>query len=137
MKLLKKEEIIKGSSPLEKNPTAGIYFLIYKENIVYVGISKESCNLRIQTHKKDNKKFDRYFIIVCENSEERELLEAEYIFKFSPKYNKGISKIPKYSSIELIGNISHPTPSIENFQIKFSVIGNRVYAKIRKKREND
>lgn len=131
MKLLKSEDIIKNSSFFKNNPSAGVYFLLKDNEIVYVGTSDKDCTLRISIHKKD-KDFDKYYILECKDKKKREFLESEYIFKFSPKYNRSISK--NNTSIKMIGTIDFSyLKDLDNLNINFSLIGNRVYAKIEDK----
>jgi hypothetical protein len=66
-----------------------VYFLIDKQSIVYVGSSKFGFS-RICTHYR-NKVFNAYNTYYCDEHE-LENLEAYYITKFTPKYNKSIPK---------------------------------------------
>ena len=76
---------------------AGIYFLILNEEIVYIW-STLNFDYRIQEHVKE-KIFDSYsFFEIWKELilREKSLLEYEneLIMKFSPKYNKIITKAP-------------------------------------------
>jgi len=71
----------------------GIYILLLKDTIVYVGQSKSLGN-RITRHKKGKagryKKFDRYGIFLC--MEENLLkLESQVMYKYTPLHNISIS----------------------------------------------
>ena len=127
MKLLSRKEIIKNK--IQFSPSlqyAGIYFLINKNKIVYVGQTMSSFAERILSHIKAKKiKFDSYSTIpILLISKDKSsytfikesnffspietsiphldfkgrlnLLEARYIFKFMPKYNSALPKQKKY-----------------------------------------
>lgn len=85
LKLL--EELQKESQPVNFNLTSGIYFLFQDDELVYVG--QAACrDIRLLTHISEGlKKFNRFAWIPCE-PENLEYLEAQYILKFLPKYNK-------------------------------------------------
>ena len=72
-------------------PIRGIYFLIDKEEIVYIGKSKD-IHFRISTHLENpDKIFTHYYIIKTNLKTNRSLwLESEYIMKFKPKYNSSL-----------------------------------------------
>lgn len=67
-------------------PITGIYYLVYKELIVYIGKSTD-VQARIKTHQKDNKKFDRVFISEFPSPEYMNYWEADHIRTFMPYYN--------------------------------------------------
>jgi predicted GIY-YIG superfamily endonuclease len=83
--LLDLEALLAKSQPMPK-PLVGIYFLILRDEIVYVGQSTNIL-LRIAEHQKQGKVFDRFsFVLVpADHLDEH---EAEYIVKFSPRGNK-------------------------------------------------
>ena len=85
-------EILKTKIDFKRN--SFIYFLIKDNEIVYVGQTKAGLS-RIFQH--NDKKFDSYSIIECEQSELDEL-ENEYIIKFNPKYNKTINLTDRFIS---------------------------------------
>ena len=68
-----------------------IYALIDKDEIVYVGQSKNILS-RLNDHKASNKVFDSWCIVenlgTYTTSKEVNRLEEKYIRKFLPKYNK-------------------------------------------------
>ena len=67
----------------------GIYFLYQGERVVYVGISKRPLT-RINTHRRDKgKTFDSYSVIHAP-WEGIERVEAQYIQKLEPMYNKAL-----------------------------------------------
>ena len=72
----------------EKPKTSGVYFLIYKDEIVYIGQSKNIYK-RIFDHKI---KFDSIAIIKCKGVFALKELEREYLIKFKPKYNKNVGQ---------------------------------------------
>lgn len=63
----------------------GVYFLLHNQKIVYVGQSID-CLRRVASHKID-KTFDAYHIIPLDRSALVDV-EAAYIAKYRPKYNK-------------------------------------------------
>lgn len=77
------EEIISKSTPYQ--PTCGVYFLMHKDTIVYVG---QSVNVyrRTDGHLKA-KLFDRITVIECPK-EDLDRVERLYIEKFKPALNK-------------------------------------------------
>jgi hypothetical protein len=77
-----KEKILRWSKPVEE--VIGIYFLIFEEEIVYVGQSK-SCHKRVDNHRK-TKIFDRYTILECDK-DQLDHLEMMFIEEFSPLLN--------------------------------------------------
>jgi hypothetical protein len=88
MKLLNEKEIIKNKIKIDKIPIEGLYFLIDKNIIVYVG-SSINIKQRILTHIKQGKIiFDSYTIVKIKNYRE---MEIYYIINFMPKYNKMIT----------------------------------------------
>ncbi|MBC8485860.1 MAG: hypothetical protein ISS80_04270 [Candidatus Cloacimonetes bacterium] len=76
----------------------GIYFLIEKNDIVYVGQSSEIIH-RISNHAKDgNYNFDEFSYIKCPK-EFLDNLEAYYIYTFKPKFNSVLPKNKYFKSI--------------------------------------
>jgi excinuclease UvrABC nuclease subunit len=85
-KIQSKSKIISKAIPLTK-PIKGIYFLIYKGVIVYVGQSS-NITFRLSVHVSNRKKeFDSYSYIES-NEVNLNNLEANYIYEFAPYYNK-------------------------------------------------
>lgn len=66
----------------------GIYFLLYRKEIVYIGQSK-NLSTRIKCH--GDKKFDTIRIIEC-SSKNMARYERRWILKFKPKYNKSLKE---------------------------------------------
>lgn len=84
------DSIVNTASPILEKTVAGIYFLINKGKIVYVGQSA-NCNARIDTHVREGKKvFDSFFINPILDDNERNDAEINNILEFCPKYNKTI-----------------------------------------------
>ena len=75
----------------EHDQTSGVYLLFDKDEIVYVGqgICAEQ---RVKTHIGSDKIFDSYHITYCKK-EEMNRIEADYICKYTPKYNRRITCI--------------------------------------------
>lgn len=82
-------EIVEGS--IRAHQMIGIYFLLYKEEIVYVGQSASDVFHRLYKHRLDGKVFDAYTFIPCEAAMLDEL-ESKYIVAMMPKYNHSIRK---------------------------------------------
>lgn len=63
----------------------GLYFLLSKKKVVYIGVTKNLIS-RLIAHKSDGKKFDSFRLIECPI---RVAIENEkrWIVKFRPKYN--------------------------------------------------
>lgn len=70
----------------------GIYFLIWENEIVYIGKSNDVYT-RIKQHK--DKIFDRYSIIECP-IEELELWEGIFIHEFKPELNKNLPNLKRF-----------------------------------------
>ena len=81
---LTKEQIIADAKPVFAKPC--VYFLIAGGEIVYVGKSNAGVLKRIGRHLQD-KVFDSFTCIACEDREDLAWLEMSYINKFKPKYN--------------------------------------------------
>jgi predicted GIY-YIG superfamily endonuclease len=77
------EEILKNKNNNDERGSIVVYFLIHKDEIVYIGQTKNG-NLRIQEHRE--KIFDSQYHLHCKYNELREL-ETYYLNKFKPKYN--------------------------------------------------
>ncbi len=80
-RLLREKEIVKSSLPWDS--VSGVYFLVSKNEIIYVG---QSVNVfsRISQHK--DKKFDRYVFIPCA-VDALDKLESLYIHYLQPRMN--------------------------------------------------
>lgn len=116
----------------ETKPKTAIYFLYLKNEIVYIGQSK-NVEERVQSHKK-RFIFDSYSFIECDESELAKL-EAELIFKYAPKHNKTISALSKLPAIYPLGYVSkeiQETIGNAQFEITAKIIGRILYADISK-----
>lgn len=69
----------------------GIYFLLNRGEVVYVGQSACDVFHRLYKHKLDGKVFDAYTFIPCSASMLDEL-ESKYIVAMMPMYNHSIRK---------------------------------------------
>ncbi len=79
--------IIEKATPYKKPIVMGVYFLINKGNIVYVG-SCDNIHKRITVHYANKKaEFTDWFFEECLSRKEMKNIEIEYIKKFTPKYN--------------------------------------------------
>lgn len=129
MKLFEKEQILRKKKH-KLNRIPGIYFLIRGQEIVYVGKSSEDCTSRIQHHiNSDKKKFDSFVILPVSEISEIGKFESEYIFKFSPVYNKQLSSIP--DGVKLVGGIKSKK-SLSKDDVELSFIGNKIYCRLKK-----
>lgn len=77
--------IVTGAITRTKSMT-GIYFLIDKNRIVYVGRSTNFLS-RFCDHDVGPKVWDRYYFLECK-PEDLSDVESLYIGQFRPKYNK-------------------------------------------------
>ncbi|MDT8901154.1 GIY-YIG nuclease family protein [Anaeroselena agilis] len=98
---MEKSELLALSRPIVKEDLLQsiIYFLFKGDEVVYVGQSKHGVS-RVFAHIHQSpgdykKSFDRFTITPCEESELNNL-EAFYVLKFKPKYNKVFPKSDKY-----------------------------------------
>ena len=80
-------EIVEGSMPIEDFDFCGVYFLLKRYEIVYVGQSLNVFN-RIQQHRKD-KDFDRFAWVNVDQSL-LDAVERMYIHLFKPPLNISI-----------------------------------------------
>ena len=106
----------------------GIYFLFDGSNLVYIGQS-ENIFKRVPIHL-ETKKFDNWnYIEFVED--DLDILEAEFILKYQPKYNKTIPKNNRWLSQSLIKKI-HNVGKIEtNKMIKNNEVEYIVFDKIK------
>ena len=81
------KDILANRRPIDFFLGPAIYFLLDKDEIVYVGRSKNAMS-RIQTHQKD-KYFDSYAIFPVDKNR---LIDTEIamIALYRPRYNKAI-----------------------------------------------
>jgi len=72
----------------DKNSSTYLYSLYHKDELVYIGITKD-IKKRINQHKRTNKVFDRYEIVSIFNDRFYALREENILIKkHNPKYNK-------------------------------------------------
>lgn len=75
----------------DQHPVHFVYFLIRSDVVVYVG-QTNNLNGRINTHRADRSKvFDRALALPC-LAEDLDRVEATYIRKLTPEYNKHIPR---------------------------------------------
>jgi len=99
--MISKEKIIQYSSKFSNN-RPGVYFLIFRNEVVYVG---QSCNAmnRIYHHRRDRRlKFSSYYILYLDHlsNEKRLEVEKKYITILKPEFN--IKDNPIYQHDETI-----------------------------------
>ena len=103
MKTLKLKDIVKGSD-FQDNVEGlfwehGIYFLMYKKKIVYIGKAESFFGINIFNHLKQDKiDFDYFYIHKLQEDDSLEDIQAQYIVKFQPKYNYTLPKNSIYMS---------------------------------------
>jgi len=101
MKTLESDEIINKSKSERSLRKPGVYFLIKNNVIVYVGKGRLVWT-RMSSHASHkNYDFDRFCVIECKTEKDAAALEAVYINKFLPKYNKTIEPIARYTEQEI------------------------------------
>lgn len=93
--LLRAEEITAASMPWKAQ--SGIYFLVDKEDVVYVG---QSVNVHQRIAQHTEKQFDRYAFVPCDVGH-LNILESLYIHCLRPRLNGNQSDGPKYAPISL------------------------------------
>lgn len=77
------EDVLASAAPASS--FTGIYFLIFQQDVVYVGQSIDVLG-RISRHKREGKEFDSYSYILCQPEKLNEL-ESAYIASFMPWLN--------------------------------------------------
>lgn len=77
------DDVLRGALPAPKS--CGIYFLIRKGEIVYVGKTTDVFQ-RLSKHRRDGKLFDAYNFMPCREGQLDEL-ESRYIAAFLPLGN--------------------------------------------------
>lgn len=90
-----KEMLLKQRLPRPQQNDYWIYFLFSGDEIVYVGQSISGVKRLYEHYGKD---WDSYTFIRVEQSELNEL-EAAYIVKFRPKYNKTLPSNAEWKTI--------------------------------------
>lgn len=76
----------------------GIYFLLLRGEIVYVGQTKDFL-ARIYRHKRERKEFDGFAFMQC-GADQLDELEADYIDAFLPPYNRSTGRPIKKVHLE-------------------------------------
>lgn len=79
--LVSKKEILSAAKPWEGY--SGVYFLIFKNKIIYVG---QSVNVYARISGHTHKKFDSFTVLPCPK-EHLNVLESLYIHMFDPPLN--------------------------------------------------
>jgi hypothetical protein len=81
-------DIQHGAIDLDKMVYGGVYFLLLKQKLVYVGVT-HNFGTRIITHKNDPKKsFDQVFLLPEGDREAMLRIEGRYIKAYRPIFNK-------------------------------------------------
>lgn len=81
-------EVAEHAIPCGTN--CGVYFLVLKGEVVYVGQSVDILN-RISKHRRAGKEFDAYNFIECAR-EDAPKVEADYIMAFMPTLNLALGR---------------------------------------------
>lgn len=105
MSALAIDQLVKMAEPLTQRN--GIYILIYRGDVVYVG---QSSNIeeRIAVAAKSDKQFDSYVVIEYGDmtTEEATDLQAEYIVEYNPIYNTVLPTNRKWAAMTTIRRLS-------------------------------
>ena len=104
--LLTEADIVAGSVPWEH--ACGIYFLILRGRVVYVGQSVSALN-RIATHRE--KYFDSYAFLPCK-PEDLDRIESLYIHVLQPAQNGRMSDGQLSAPLRFDEVMAGSTPSI-------------------------
>ena len=125
-KLLERKENINVNGESAR----GLYFLIRNEEIVYVGKSNKNVFQRISNHTR-NKEFDSFSYELHPNKSEDGLseLEAEYIAKFAPEYNKQLHS-DRYFYLSDISDTGIIAKN-QKVELECTVIKNKVHIDIK------
>lgn len=124
---LSKEDILKGSVVCDR--VTGVYFLIHGDEIVYVGQSVDVFS-RFEVHRVSGKVFDRVYYIECEEWELSDV-EAEYIIKFAPKYNRTVPGNNRWCSLSVIKKVMYTTiPELKRYIKKHNIVCNNGYYRL-------
>jgi hypothetical protein len=78
--------IVRKATTVQQEKLCGVYFLVKKDRVVYVGQSVHVYNRVNQHHNEAQKKFDSWCYIPCKRSQ-LNLLESLYIHVLQPKEN--------------------------------------------------
>ena len=85
------DDVLSSAAPASH--FTGIYFLIFEQEVIYVGQSVDVLG-RISRHKREGKEFDSYSYILCAPERLNEL-EALYITAFMPWLNYTLGRVPR------------------------------------------
>ena len=83
VRMFSEEEIVEQSHV--STSQCGVYFLVRRNEIVYVGQSV-SVPSRVAQHAKDGKKFDSFAYVICDR-EQLDIVESLYIHALRPELN--------------------------------------------------
>lgn len=93
---------------------SGVYFLFYKEDIVYVGQSK-NIEERIKAHQADNEKNFNSWNCIYLKHHQLNNTEAFYILSLLPIYNKTIPKNKRFFTFNKLYEIASEEENIIQF----------------------
>ena len=88
-KIFRKTKNIYDKISMMYNESAGVYILWYKDDVVYVGQSKDVCK-RLMRHNNDHTswKWNYVSFIPCKDEAMRMMKELMLINYYQPRYNK-------------------------------------------------
>ena len=99
---ISEEEILETA--IAVTSARGLYFLIRKNEIVYVGQS-ENVHARVMKHYAEGtKKFDSYSYILI-TSGNLDYIEGEYILEIEPQYNTTLPTYDGVASLAMLKSI--------------------------------
>jgi hypothetical protein len=84
--LLQEKDLVSAAKPWQS--FAGIYFLVHKDRVIYVG---QSVNVYARISSHTDKVFDRFTVLPCAKSN-LNLVESLYIHTLQPPLNGGNGK---------------------------------------------
>lgn len=99
-------EIMQISKPKKELFKPGIYFLIRKDEIVYVGRSSSIARRILQHHAKRRIEFDRYAYLIWKPEEIAEL-ERHFIWKFVPRCNTAMLQVSQEALEEIRAGVKY------------------------------
>lgn len=95
---------------VRKRVFSGVYFLLLKEEIIYIGTSR-NVHGRVAEHRINGRQFDKAFFVEADG-DEREMLERALIKAITPSQNRRHNpRAPMVREVASIGvEIEPPTP---------------------------
>ncbi len=125
--ILEKQHVLERT--MKYNQISGVYFLISGGEIVYVGQSTDVIN-RVSNHFNhsiNDKIFDSYAVVECDPALLNDL-EAEYIVRFAPIYNKHLPVNSRWFTPPMLKKeLCAALPDIKRYANQHGVAGTNGY----------